>query len=357
MEIINKKILLSGGGTGGSVSPLLAICESLKKEYEFFWVGTKNGIEKKMVGAEKIPYYSVSSGKFRRYFSIRNFIDPFFVLIGFFQSLGLLLNLRPDMVITAGSFVSVPVVWAARLLRIPVLVHQQDIRPGLANKLMAPFAKVITVTFEKSLKDYGKKAVLTGSPARQSLQNPNSKFQIPNEFSEGLPVIFILGGGTGAKAINDLVYESMSEITKFCNVIHQTGKNKIANRKSPIINCVSFDFLNPPQMAAAYAEADLVVSRAGMGTLTELSYFGKPAIIIPMPDSHQEENAEILKNANAAIVLNQRKLSSDKFISEIKKLLTNDNLKSELSANIKKIIRTDADEIIKTIKAIIPAQL
>ena len=167
------KIILTGGGTGGSVAPLLGVAEMLQRRdakscvstdagYEFLWIGTKHGPERAMVEREKIEFIAIPSGKMRRYASFKNFIDPFFILAGFFKSLYIILKWKPDFVMSAGSFVSVPVIWAAWLLRVPSLVHQQDARPGLANVLMAPFAGVITVTFEKSLMDYGKKAVWIG---------------------------------------------------------------------------------------------------------------------------------------------------------------------------------------------------
>ena len=239
------KILLTGGGTGGSVAPLLAVAEELNNpinppaplckggKYEFLWLGTKYGPEKEMIAStsfgagEKagIKFRAISGGKWRRYFSLKNFSDLIKIKIGFWQSLWIMIKWRPDLVISAGSFISVPVVWAAWVLRVPILIHQQDVQPGLANKLMAPLAKVVTVTFEKSLNDYGKKAVWLGNPTRRSLEIPNPKFQIQN-LNNNLPVVLIVGGGTGAEAINDLVWQSLGELTKFCQIIHITGKNK-----------------------------------------------------------------------------------------------------------------------------------
>ena len=372
-----NRILLTGGGTGGSVSPLLALAEALKKipptpfnkggatekpplvkgakgDFDFLFVGTKVGPEKKMVEEKGTKFKTICSGKFRRYISLRNLIDPFFILIGFFQSIAILLVWRPKLVISAGSFVSVPVIWVAWILRVPVLIHQQDARPGLANKLMAKFAKTITVTFEESLKYYGKKAIWTGNPARRSLEITNDKLQMTNKFGfkNNLPVVLIMGGGTGAMAINELVWKSLGELIKFCQIIHVTGKGK--NKGDPISkseigsprshNYSSFEFLDAKQMAEAYASADIVVSRCGLGTLTELSYLGKPSIIIPMPDSHQEENAKIFKEKEAAIVLNQKKLTPEILTDNIKKLLDDDVLRSMLRNNIQKVMKRGANE-------------
>ena len=392
------KIILSGGGTGGSVAPLLAVAEELtsprpspspgegvasfikgsasperqrgegKGGFEFLWIGTKSGLEREMVAlagsapGEKmeIKFKAIAGGKLRRYFSWRNFIDPFLILVGLWQAFFIMLKWRSDLVMTAGSFVSVPVVWAAWILRVPVLVHQQDARPGLANKLMAPFARVVTVTFEESLKDYGKKAVWTGNPTRLRREIPNSKFQIPNYFNlkKEFPVVLVVGGGTGARAINELVWQSIDELNKFCRIIHITGKDKFPNSRISQFpnsqNYKHFDFLNIDQMAEAYAAADVVVSRAGMGVLTELSCLGKPAILIPMPDSHQEENAEIFGEKEAAVVLNQKELAGGQFAKEIEKLVNDKSLREKLNKNISEAIKRGAGErMVKIIEGLL----
>ncbi|MBU0646955.1 undecaprenyldiphospho-muramoylpentapeptide beta-N-acetylglucosaminyltransferase [Patescibacteria group bacterium] len=372
----NKKIiklLLTGGGTGGSVAPLLAVANQLSitnyqlrinknadKEilYKFLWIGTKNGPEREMVEKAGIKFKTIICGKLRRYFSWQNFIDIFKIKIGFWQSFFVLLKWRPDLVIAAGSFVSVPVVWAAWILHIPILIHQQDIRPGLANKLMALFAKVITVTFEKSLEDYGKKAVWIGNPIRRQLTVSNCKLQINNyrqyNLNKDLLVVLIVGGGTGAEAINNLILQSLDELTKFCQVIHLTGINKINTKyKIQNTNYSNYEFLDVEQMAEVYNLADIVVSRCGLGVLTELSYLGKPTILIPMPDSHQEDNAAIFEEAQATIILKQKELTSEKLISEIKKLVINKKLQEKLSQNIKLVMKQGANEaMVKIIERI-----
>lgn len=335
-------MILTGGGTGGSVTPLLALAEKLDKG-NLLWIGTENGPERNMIEDEGIRFISIKGGKLRRYFDWKNFSDLLLITAGFFQSLVILLKFRPRLVLSAGSFISVPVVWAAWVLRIPVLVHQQDARPGLANRLMAPFAKIITVTFEKSIKDYGKKAVWTGNPIRLSLEADGNRKYFG--LKDNLPTVLVLGGGTGAVAINDLVVESLDELTGFCQIIHVAGKGKIdaAINKD---NYKVFEFLNAEQLREAYAVSDIVVSRAGMGTLTELSYLGKPAIMIPMPDSHQEDNARIFKEKEAAIVLDQKGLDVDVFVREIENLLKDKNLQRKLIGNIKKVIKGGANETI-----------
>ena len=353
----NNKILLVGGGTAGSVTPLLAIAQELKTQggFEFLFVGTKQGIEKEMVKKAGLKYQAIISGKLRRYFSFNNFLDFFKIFFAFWQSLFLIIKYQPVFILSAGSFVAVPVIWAGWVLRKKILIHQQDIVPGLANKLMAPFATVITVTFDKSLADYGVKAVLTGNPGQSSIvenklsaEKIKEKFKLKNNF----PTILITGGGTGAEAINKLVAESLSELTSFCQIIHTTGKGKKVF--SEAINYHQFEFLSAEEMFEALRIADLVVSRAGLGALTEISLAGKPAIIIPMPNSHQEANANYFAEKEAVIYLDQQALDKKAFIETIKTVLTNKELSYRLSQNVPLMIKADASKkILEIINKII----
>lgn len=339
------KLLLSGGGTGGSVSALLAIYDVLKNEknFEFIWIGTKNGIEKKMIADEGLPYIAIASGKLRRYFSWQNFSDIFLIIWAFFQSLFILIKQRPNLFISAGGFVSVPTAWAAWCLRIPVLIHQQDVRPGLANKLMAPFAKIITVTFESSLKDYGKKAIWAGNPTREKISKLNIDKESARKYfkiNSNKPIVFIVGGGTGAIAINELVLASLEKLTEQFEVIHVFGKGKGSEMKNSHYH--AFEFLDTNGMANAYAAADLIVSRSGLGILTEIAAAKKASILIPMPDSHQEDNAQVFANKEAALVLSEKNLNPEIFKDEIFKLFSNENQKEKLKNNLGKIIKAEA---------------
>lgn len=359
--------MLTGGGTAGSVSPLLALAEELRScslgtpypsksasdtgGFEFVFVGTKAGIEKQMVKEAGLPYRAILAGKLRRYFAWQNFLDIFKIKLAFWQALVLILQEKPDLIVSAGSFVSVPVVWAGALLRVPILIHQQDVRPGLANKFMAPFARAITVTFEKSLADYGKKAIWTGNPTRQSsIINLQSSIKEKFNLKNNLPAVFIYGGGTGAEGINKLVEQGLDNLLSFCQIIHSTGKGKMISKRHE--NYHPFEFLNAEEMIAALNAAEVVVSRAGLGALTEISAAAKPAIIIPMPNSHQEDNAAIVLEKNAAIVLNQEILNGDSFVAAIKALLDNPAKREELSRNIKSLFKEGANEaIIKILKS------
>ncbi len=354
-----NKMLLTGGGTGGSVSPLLAIVDEIRAREEevgnceFAWIGTRKGIERGMVERENIRFKWIFSGKMRRYFSFMNFIDPIFILMGAVQVFFIMLFWRPKIVLTAGSFVSVPVVWAAWLLRIPVLVHQQDVRPGLANVLMAPFARVVTVVFEKSMIDYGQKAVWTGNPVRSNFVNIKTT---KNEAIDSLgvsaerPVVLVMGGGTGAEGVNKLVADSRKTLEGACSIIHITGSNKLIPRTTSS-GYKSFEFLDTARLIEVLVTADVVVSRAGMGALTDLSFLEKPSILIPMPDSHQEENVIPFRENDAAMILDQKELTSENFADEILGLLKNQEKQGRYKQNMSKVMKTGANKkILEIIK-------
>ncbi len=357
------KILYSGGGTMGSVSPLIAIQQQLTinnqqstiKNVDSLWLGTKNGPERNVVEKEGIKFQAIASGKLRRYFDVQNLIDILNIIIGFFQSLYYILKFQPDMILSAGSFVAVPVVWAGWLCSVPIIIHQQDMQVGLANKLMAPFATKITVALKKNLQDFDKKkVVLAGNPLR-AINNQQLTINNDFTFNNHLPVLLVMGGGTGAQAINELIWQSLNKLTKFCNLIHLTGKNKNTRTQEHknIENYKSFEFLSQAELFPLIQNSDLVISRAGMSALTELAYFSKPTIIIPIPQSHQEKNAQYFADKQAGIYLKQKKLNSEKLVKQIKQILENEKLRKDLGENMHKIfISYSADKIIEIIKSI-----
>jgi len=355
-------ILLVGGGTGGPVSPLLAIADEIKKQHpkaRFLLVGSKSGPEKLMAQKAGIEFVVISSGKLRRYFSLQNFIAPFFILAGFFQSLKILKSFRPDCIFGTGSFVQVPVVWAGKILSVPVVLHQQDVVPGLANRLCQFAAKKITVTFEASLKGFAsglgifytqrqpEKIVLTGNPFREELRDGSLEraikfFGLKKDF----PTLLVLGGGTGAEFFNKLMADSLPVLAKTVQIIHSTGQGKL--RAKPAENYHPFEFIS--NMADAYAAADIVFSRCGLSTVTELSNLQKLSIIVPMPDSPQEINALFLTQMESAIVLNQNKITPAGFTALIRKLLfapeAQQTLKSKIAAIMPKGANRKIAEII-----------
>lgn len=337
----SKTIILTGGGTAGPVTPLLGLVDDIRRDgYEPHWIGTRFGLERSLVEAVGLPYYWISAGKWRRYFSWQNFLDPFRVIVGFFEAYALLLRLKPRLVMSAGGFVSVPVVWAAWLLRCPVIIHQQDVLPGLANRLMASCATVITVTFAKSLADYGKKAVWTGNPVRPEFR----EVKVLNGVREaGRHKILIVGGGTGSEAINSLVNEGLPELTKLGDVTHVTGQPVEATHNfSPHYH--PYRFLDAKDMAQAMAEADIVVSRAGLGSLSELAYLHKVAVLIPMPQSHQEMNAQFFAEQGAAIVLSQADITGGLLAAKLEALLADRSRQANLQEAMGKIMKREAHE-------------
>lgn len=360
MKNLNSKtIMFSGGGTGGSVTPLLAVAEELLKDdssLNLLFVGASDGPEKELVEKfeiKKIKFITIPGGKWRRYFSLNNFLDLFKILFAFIFAFKILKQERPALIMSAGSFVSVPLVWAAAICKIPVLIHQQDIRPGLANKLMAPFARVITISFEKSFIDYGPRAVLTGNPLKDISAYETRKIETRKNYSLELdkPLVLVIGGGTGALAINNLIREAATQenLLDICQLVHLTGRGKSEGKEISNSNYHAFEFLDQSEVLSLMAASDLVISRCGLGTLTELSALAKATILIPMPASHQEENAAVFGDAKAAVVLNQSEINSQSLKLEIEKLLSDARLRGELMNNISKIMKPAAAQNIAAI--------
>ncbi|XOU94811.1 MAG: UDP-N-acetylglucosamine--N-acetylmuramyl-(pentapeptide) pyrophosphoryl-undecaprenol N-acetylglucosamine transferase [Candidatus Kerfeldbacteria bacterium] len=344
------KILFAGGGTAGSVSPLLSIYNTVKKikpETEFLFVRTKKGDpELNLLRGYSMKIQSINSGKFRRYFSLKNITDVFLTFIGFIESLFIIKEFKPDVIVGAGGYISVPVIWAGWVMRKKILIHQQDIRPSLSNILSINLANTITVAFEKSLRDFpSTKTVWTGNPSRKEILH-GKKEQIKNSFGfkDNLPVVLIVGGGTGAVSLNNIVQNSLEKLVEFSQVILVTGKDKrITGIDNPRFR--QYEFL-VDEMKDALSNSVVVVSRAGLSAMTEFSVLGKAVILVPMPKSHQVENANYLEERDAAVVLDQRKLSPNKLVDNIQELLNNDNKRRILSDNIKKIMKKDASESI-----------
>ena len=226
-----KKIVMTGGGTAGHVTPNIALMPALRSEgYEISYIGSYEGIEKGLIEAQKVPYYGISSGKLRRYFDVKNFSDPFKVIKGYYQSIRLLKKIKPDVVFSKGGFVSVPVVLAAKHCKIPAIIHESDITPGLANKLAIPSATKVCCNFPETMKYLPEgKAVLTGSPIRQELLNgnPSNAIKLCRFENTEKPVVLIIGGSTGSRAINTAIRDLLPELLKRYNIIHLCGKGNL----------------------------------------------------------------------------------------------------------------------------------
>jgi len=343
-------ILLVGGGSGGPVSPLLAVAEEIKTlrpQARFLLLGTRTGPEGLMAKKAGIAFQSISAGKFKRYMSFSNFAAPFFVMKGFFQALGVIKRFHPKCVFGAGSFVQVPVVWAAWVLRVPVIIHQQDILPSLANVICQIPAKKITVTFEDSLQDFhaglglfykknNNKIVFTGNPFRTGLKNATKEEAIKFfNLRSDMPTLLVLGGGTGALFINTIIETALPVLAKSVQIIHSTGGRGGAVRLGQE-HYHPYEFIS--QMGLAYAAADMVISRAGLSTITELSNLRKLSIIVPIPNSHQELNALKLLRHKAAVVVTQDRLTAESLVRLVRRLLFEHMVQEEMKENISKIM-------------------
>jgi UDP-N-acetylglucosamine--N-acetylmuramyl-(pentapeptide) pyrophosphoryl-undecaprenol N-acetylglucosamine transferase len=346
------RILFSGGGTLGPVTPLLAVAEALLSradpvELTLFWIGTPAGPERRLVEGMGISFFSLSAPKFDRTRRWRIFLLPFHFAWALVRGLWLLKRVRPDAVMTAGGYVSVPVVLLAWLMGTPCWVHQQDRRWGLANKIMAPLAIRLSCAWETIGWKESARPWVVGNPVRPSLfDGDRARALVRWGFAADLPTLVVLGGGTGSSWINAALCDIALSLTEEINVLHLTGEGKFAPTPFPVSPSlgkaayVSVEFV-AEAMADAYALADVVLSRAGMGTISELAALGKPSIIVPIPDSHQTENAEALLKTRAAVVLSQTETTPEGLRGEIVSLFRNENLRIRLAAQIRQVFKTD----------------
>ncbi len=279
-----KKILLTGGGTAGHVTPNIALLPRLQKEgYEISYIGSYTGIEKELIEAQHIPYYGISSGKLRRYFDPKNFSDPFKVINGLRQAICLIHKLKPNVIFSKGGFVSVPVLLAARLCRVPAIIHESDITPGLANKIALPGATRICCNFPETMKYLpAEKAVLTGSPIRQELLTGDaSAARALCGFDEGRPVLFVVGGSSGSVVINNAVREALPGLLKKFQVVHMCGKDHLDQSLMKTAGYQQFEYIGK-ELRDIFALSDVVVSRAGANSICELLALHKPNLLIPL---------------------------------------------------------------------------
>lgn len=318
-----KKIVMTGGGTAGHVTPNIALFDSLQKDgYEIHYIGSYEGIEKGLIEDKKIPYYGISSGKFRRYRSWKNLTDPFRVLHGFFQARRLLGRIRPNVVFSKGGFVSVPVVMAAKTRHIPVIIHESDLTPGLANKLAMPSATKVCCNFPETLPYLPKeKAVLTGSPIRQELLHGNK--QAAKDFcgfTGDLPILMVMGGSIGSVYINKAIRGCIDTLLTKYQIIHLCGKGNIDESLKDKKGYAQFEYISE-NLPDLFAAADLVVARAGANSICELLALHKPNILIPL--SRNASRGDQILNANSfakqgfSVVLEEEEVTSEKLMATI----------------------------------------
>jgi len=337
------------------VAPLLAVASELAKEHpaiELLFVGTRQGPERKMVEGAGLPFQSMPAAKFRRYFSLANFTDAFVFLYSFWAARRILKQFKPDMVFGAGGYVAVPLSWVAWMMGIKVGLHQQDAGIGLANRMIAPVTDVITATFKHTAKQFYSGSGLedkqlrppaewVGNPIRLEFFTPASPDARQRLGLAGeLPVLLITGGATGAAQINEVVAECAQELAKSHQVIHVTGLGKIVPMP-PLENYRQVEFLTK-DMPDAMKLADIVITRAGISTISELSALGKVSVVVPMPGSHQEDNAALLKDHSAAVVLGPDEFTAEELPRIINSLKFNVARQKLLAENISGIMPHDA---------------
>ena len=318
-----KRIILTGGGTAGHVTPNIALLPSLQEEgFEVIYIGSYDGIEKKLIENMGVKYYGISSGKLRRYFDVKNFTDPFRVLKGYSEASSLIKKLKPDIIFSKGGFVSVPVVMAAKRRKVPCIIHESDITPGLANKISIPFTDKVCVNFPETLVHIPQgKAVLTGTPIRKELFSGNKIKGIDFcGFSLNKPAIMVMGGSSGAQSVNEKVREALPLILEKYQVIHVCGKGKIDPAYDNIKAYAQFEYINR-ELNNLFAAADIVVSRAGANAICELLALRKPNILIPLflgaSRGDQILNAHSFEKQGFSYILNQEDLDSDSLANAI----------------------------------------
>lgn len=322
------RVLLAGGGSGGSATPVLAVAQALRRgspDVQLVYVGTLNGPEAALAAAQNIPFAGVHAGKLRRYWDRRNVTDPFRVLRGIGEALALARRFKPTHAFAAGGFGAVPPIVAARLVGARTLIHQQDVEPGLANRLLVPFASRITVSLETSLAHFPRgRTTVTGNPVREEVLHADAA-QAYGALSLELdsPVVVVTGGGTGALALNRIVADAAPNLMEHAQIVHLTGRGRGVPSPTGSARYYQIEFL-VDEMPHLLAAASVVVTRAGMGTLTELAALGKPAVVVPMPESHQWANAQAFAKLDAIEVADQASLTPSLLAQRVLGLLQDD---------------------------------
>lgn len=351
------KIMFTGGGTSGHITPNIAIINELKKENEIVYVGGKNSMEENLINKEGIDFYGIASGKLRRYKSKENFVDVFRILKGTIQSIRLMFKLKPDLVFSKGGYVSSPVVWAAFLKRVPIIVHESDMTPGLSNRLSMPFAKKVCYTFpetEKYLK--GTKNIETGMPIRSEILTGDAEKGLKHcDFVKDMPVVLVVGGSLGSKTINRQVRSSLNDLLKRYQVCHICGKGGIDNSLLDLEGYKQFEYVTV-NLANLLKMADVVISRAGATFIFEIVSLKKPNILIPLSlnasRGDQILNAKAFEEAGYSQVVSEEQLEKISIYTVVDQVYENrqgyiDTMESRKTKNGTKKIVTVIKSLLK----------
>ncbi len=353
VKVGKHKIIMTGGGSAGHVTPNLALIPKLKMlGYEIEYIGTKEGIERKIIESENINYYPISSGKLRRYFDIKNFSDPLKVIKGLFEAKKIMKMQKPDIVFSKGGFVSVPVVLAAYLSKIPVIAHECDITPGLANKLSAPYCTKVCVTFPEALNQIKKgKGIVTGNPIRRELfEGSKVKAKDICGFKDKKPILMIIGGSLGSRVINEALRTKLESLILEYNIIHICGKGNMDKALEGKHGYKQFEYVGE-ELPHLLASADFIVSRAGANTIFELLALRKPNLLIPLSAKasrgDQILNARSFVKSGYSMVIQEEELTAENLEIKIRELYKNREL------YIKAMERNNAEKSIDLIVALI----
>ncbi|WWR15823.1 undecaprenyldiphospho-muramoylpentapeptide beta-N-acetylglucosaminyltransferase [Lachnospiraceae bacterium JLR.KK008] len=321
-----RKIVLTGGGTAGHVTPNIALLPALKEaNYEVHYIGSYNGIEKKLIEDYDIPYYGISTGKFRRYFDLKNFTDPIRIVKGYAEARKILKEINPDVIFSKGGFVSVPVVRAACSLDIPCIIHESDMTPGLANKLCIPVAKKVCCNFPETLQMLPEdKAVLTGSPIRAELRQGNRIAALDLcGFTANKPVIMVIGGSLGAASVNKVVREALPKLLEDFQIIHICGKEKVDNLLLNIPGYKQFEYVKS-ELKDLFALTDVVISRAGANAICELLALKIPNVLIPLSAKSsrgdQILNARSFESQGFSLVIDEDDLADSVLVEKVREV-------------------------------------
>jgi UDP-N-acetylglucosamine--N-acetylmuramyl-(pentapeptide) pyrophosphoryl-undecaprenol N-acetylglucosamine transferase len=360
-----QRIVLVGGGTGGHFYPLIAVAERLNETKQtgasisLYYFGP-DPYSQAVLTEHDIAFVRIPAGKRRKYFSPLNFIDPFKTLYGVFVAIFKLYFIYPDAIFSKGGFTSVPVVLAAWLLRIPIMIHESDSKAGSANKLAAHFARYIAIAYDEAAQFFLKeKIALIGIPLRRSLMTPHPDPLTALNLPSDRPLLFVTGGSLGSQRINNLILESLDELLPYFSIVHQTGPTNEAYVRTTAVelirdqellkNYLAKGTLTAEEMHLALSGSSFIISRAGSGSIFEIAHTGKPSIIIPIPEdiSHdQRTNAYAYARTGAATVLEEGNLTDSLLVAEITRIMTDETLYAQMSAAAKAFARHDAADVI-----------
>lgn len=312
---MKKKIVFTGGGTAGHVMPNIALMEKLKDDYDIYYIGSKNGIEKTLITNLGIPYTGISTGKLRRYFDWKNFTDPFRVIKGFSEAKKAIKTIKPDICFSKGGFVSVPVVLAAKSKKVPTIIHESDMTPGLANKIAIPAATKVCCNFTEAAEKLPKgKGVVTGTPIRSELftGSKEAAFEYCG-FTGNKPVILVVGGSTGAKSVNEAIWKSLDKLLETYYVIHLCGKGKANKDLDGKEGYKQIEYCDK-EMKDMLAAADIIISRAGANAICEFLALKKLNILIPL--SAQASRGDQILNAKSFVKQGYSYMLEDEQVNE-----------------------------------------